>query len=177
MERKRSADNNYSPCAYFRCIISKLHPENTQRQLHLRIPMLKFGCGYLTHSVHKIQWKSQMLFSSVEFCCRLPFVSASSGTWRTRQSMVSVASHHIMQLPVRTAMHIRLLPSDLTKPTQDLTTYPFQKNTQPLCRLHVYIQKTIAEILSLFFTHAEIHSDHLGYLRQTADSAGRNLPL
>lgn len=142
----------------------------------LQFQCLKLDLDIWTHSVHKIQWKSQMPFSSVEFCCRLPFVSASSGTWRTRQPVVSVASHHIMQLPVRTAMHIRLLPSGLTKPTQDLNSYPLQK-LRNLSIGYTYICKTRAEILSLFCTQAKSRSDHLGYVRRTADTAGRNLPL
>jgi len=87
-----------------------------------------------------------------------------------------------MQLLVRKAMHIRLLPSGLTKPTQNLTpshTLPTSppKNTHSLYRLHVYMQNTRAEILSLFCTHKEGLSDHFVYLRQMADTAGRNLPL
>jgi hypothetical protein len=122
------------------CTISKLHQENAQCQSHLRIPILKMDVNILTHSVHKIQWKSQMPSSTIEFCCRLPYVSASSGTWRTRQSVLSVASHHIMHLPVRTAMHIRLLPSGLTKPTHNLIPSPLKK-IHSLSIGYAYIRK------------------------------------
>jgi hypothetical protein len=55
---------------------------------------------------------SQMSSSTAEFCCRLPYFSASSGTW----TVLYVTSFPIMWLSVGTAMHIRLLLSDLNKP-------------------------------------------------------------